>query len=127
MHLLSDSCNLINLNSRIGSKKVIVRNSKLSVQCLKKAYELGFISGFTVVNEKKIKVFLKYRNLEPSLRNICTISVPSRSAFLKKKKIQNSAKNNANGFLIMSTDVGIISDIECVYFSKGGKILVDIN
>jgi len=86
MHLLSDSCNLINLNSRIGSKKVIVRNSKLSVQCLKKAYELGFISGFTVVSEKKIKVFLKYRNLEPSLRNMSTISVPSRSSFLKKKK-----------------------------------------
>ena len=127
MHLLSDSCNLINLNSRIGSKKVIVRNSKLSVQCLRKAYELGFISGFTVVNKKKVKVFLKYRNLEPSLRNMSTISVPSRSAFLKKKRIQNNAKNSANGFLIMSTDVGIISDIECVYFSKGGKILVDIN
>jgi len=127
MHLLSDSCNLINLNSRIGSKKVIVRNSKLSVQCLKKAYELGFISGFTVVSEKKIKVFLKYRNLEPSLRNMSTISVPSRSSFLKKKRIQNNAKSNTNGFLIMSTDVGIISDIECVYFSKGGKILVDIN
>lgn len=126
MHLLSDSCNLINLNSRVGSKKVIVRNSKLSIQCLKKVYELGFISGFTIVNEKKVKVYLKYRNLEPILRNICTISVPSRSAFLKKKRIQNNVKNNANGFLIISTDVGIISDIECVFFSKGGKILVDI-
>jgi len=126
VHLLSDSCNLINLNSRIGAKKVIVRNSKLSIQCLKKVYELGFISGFTILNQKKVKVYLKYRNFEPTLRNMSTVSVPSRSAFLKKKRIQNNAKNNANGFLIMSTDVGVISDIECVYFSRGGKILVDI-
>ena len=126
MHLLYDSCNLINLNSRIGAKKVIVRNSKLSIQCLKKVYELGFISGFTILNQKKVKVYLKYRNFEPTLRNMSTVSVPSRSAFLKKKRIQNNAKNNANGFLIMSTDVGVISDIECVYFSRGGKILVDI-
>jgi len=114
------------LNSRIGAKKVIVRNSKLSIQCLKKVYELGFISGFTILNQKKVKVYLKYRNFEPTLRNMSTVSVPSRSAFLKKKRIQNNAKNNANGFLIMSTDVGVISDIECVYFSRGGKILVDI-
>ena len=127
MHLLSDSCNLINLNSRVKARKVIVRNSKLSVQCLKKVYELGFISGFTVVSNKKVKVYLKYRNLESSLRNINTVSVPSSKAFIKKRKIQNNLKNNANSFLIISTDAGIISDVECVFFSKGGEILVNVN
>ena len=127
MHLLSDSCNLINLNCRVKARKVIVRNSKLNVQCLKKAYELGFISGFTIVSNKKVKVYLKYRNLESSLRNINTVSIPSSEAFIKRRKIQSNLKNNANGFLIVSTDVGVISDVECIFFSRGGKILVNIN
>ena len=86
MHLLSDTCNLLSLGSKSYSKYVIVKNSKLSFQCLKKVYDLGFISGFTILDKKKIKVYLKYNQLEPTLRNIYTISVPSRDFFVKKKK-----------------------------------------
>lgn len=127
MHLLSDTCNLLSLGSKSYSKCVIVKNSKLSFQCLKKVYELGFISGFTILDKKKIKVYLKYNQLEPTLRTIYTVSVPSKAFFVKKKKIQNISKGSLNGFLIISSDCGLISDIECTLFSKGGKVLIGLN
>ena len=127
MHLLSDGCNLINLGSKFGSKFVIVRNSKVIIKSLEKIYDLNFISGFRVVDNKKIKVFLKYNNFHPVLRNIYTLSKPSKKFFLKKKNIKSlSAKSSCNGFFVISTDKGFLTDIECVLFSRGGKAMLEI-
>ena len=124
MTLLADSCNIINLNSQFRSKFTIVRNSKLILSCLKKIYDLGFISGFEIIDKKKIKVFLKFNDFEATLRNISIISVPSKDYFLKKTKIQNMSAKNFNGFIIISTNIGLLTDIECICSNKGGLALI---
>ena len=127
MHLLSDTCNLLSLGSKFYSRSIVVRNSKLSFNCLKKIQDLGFISGFTILSQKKVKIFFKYNHFYPILRSAYTLSVPSKDVSLKKKKIQNVSRNNLNGFIIISTDCGLATDIECVFLSIGGKALIGLS
>ena len=126
MHLLSDTCNLLSLGSKFYSRSILVKNSKLSFSCLKKMQDLGFISGFTILNRKKVKVYFRYNCFYPILRSAYSVSVPSKDVSLKKKKIQNVSKNTANGFIILSTDKGLLTDIECIFISIGGKVLLSL-
>lgn len=130
MHLLSDFCNRLNVNSRSRLKCVVVKNSKIILKCLTIIYRLGFISFFKILNFKHLKVNFKFTEYnESALRGINSISKPSLKIYLKKKNLQRNAlinKGKSNGFIIMSTNKGIITDVECIFNSIGGKPLFSI-
>ena len=130
MHLVSDFCNRLNVNSRSRLKHAIVRNSKLVVRCLLIIYKLGFIFSFKILNFKHLKVVFKFTEYsESALRGINSISKPSLKIYFKKKNLQRNAlinKGKSNGFIIMSTSNGIMTDIECIFNSTGGIPLLSI-
>ena len=130
MHLISDFCNRLNVNSRARLRHSVVRNSKLVIRCLLIIYKLGFIISFKIINFKHLKVVFKFTEFgDSALRGINSISKPSLKIYLKKKNLQRNPlinKGKSSGFVIMSTNKGIMTDIECIFNSTGGKPLLSI-
>jgi ribosomal protein S8 len=94
-----------------------------SLKFLNIVYKLGYIRGFSFVTNNKIKVYLKYIKNTSVLRNIYSISKSSRKFYITYKSLKGTIINNfvfVNGFMLISTNKGILTDVEAMFIKKGG-------
>ena len=66
--------------------KYIVSYSYYSVKSLKilnYIYKLGYIRGYSIISESRVKIYLKYINNTSVMRNVYLISKPSRKFYMK--------------------------------------------
>jgi small subunit ribosomal protein S8 len=118
--IIKVGCNARHLN-------VIVQNSKLCLNVLTVLYKLGYIRGYIIKDKKNVVVLLKYINNKPTIRNINVISTPGRRKYIDYKTLQSELKKKDNGFFILSTSKGIITDEESLMFNIGGEVLLKIS
>lgn len=109
---------------------VAKKNKKVVYLCLV-LEELGYIAGFTILNDFYIKVNLKYYRNKSVIRTLNLFSKPSSKIFLKKKnifgfKINSFIKNN--NFTLFSTNSSkfLLTDIELIMLGIGGEPVVMI-
>jgi small subunit ribosomal protein S8 len=127
MDLLSNTVSIIKNGSIYHKQVVQVPNSKLCQNCLTALYKLGYIQTFTIKNKKYINVFLKYTNNNPNIKNLIRISTPGRRIYFKANKLKTLFKNKDNGFILISTSRGILTDEEAKLFNIGGELLLKVN
>jgi small subunit ribosomal protein S8 len=127
MDLLSNATSIIKNGYNFRKQVVQVPNSKLCQGCLLILYKLGYIQNFTITNKKNITVFLKYTDNTPNIRNLTRISTPGRRTYSKAKKLKILFKNKDNGFIILSTSKGLLTDEEARLFNIGGELLLKVN
>lgn len=106
------------------------KNKKVVYLCLI-LEELGYIAGFTILNDFYIKVNLKYYRNKSVIRTLNLFSKPSSKIFLKKKnifgyKINSFIKNN--NFTLFSTNSSkfLLTDIELIMRGIGGEPIVTV-
>jgi small subunit ribosomal protein S8 len=107
-----------------GSNAVLCPHSKVLEQVLYLLSREGFIRGF--FNAKcnssiKSYVLLKYRGNQPVIRNIVAESRPSLKSFKKYQELKKPL--NGIGFLIMSTNKGLVINEDAFYEETSGQIL----
>ena len=126
--LLADLLTRLRNASNLKLKQINVLNSKFCLNILLVLYELGFLTGFKIINIKFIKVFLRYSFNISSFRYIRLLSKPTNSSYLKAKFLgnKNFYKSNYNSFIILSTNKGIITDKMAVFLNCGGKLLFEV-
>lgn len=113
---------------RVGilARKLAIKGpfNKLSIRVLNILLELGYISGFSIDRKGyKVCIFLKYSNHKSAVRQIYIISRPSKPLFIKKKSLFGAYLNNSNiqnGFMLLSTSRGIMTDVEAHLLGVGG-------
>jgi len=127
MNLVSNMVSIIKVGSTAKHLDVTVQNSKLCINILSILYKLGYIRGFTIKSKKFIKVFLKYADNKPTIRNINVISTPGRRIYSGYKNLEADLKKKGSGFYIISTNKGLLTDEESVMFGKGGEVLLKIS
>lgn len=127
MNLVSNMISIIKVGSIAKHLVVTVRNSKLCINILNVLYRLGYIRGFSIENKKCVKVFLKYIDNKPIIRNIDVISTPGRRTYTGCGDLRLDLKKKGSGFYIISTDKGLLTDEESVIFSRGGEVLLKIS
>jgi len=127
MNLVSNMVSIIKVGSTAKHLGVTVQNSKLCINILSILYKLGYIRGFTIKSKKFIKVFLKYADNKPTIRNINVISTPGRRIYSGYKNLEADLKKKGSGFYIISTNKGLLTDEESVMFGKGGEVLLKIS
>jgi small subunit ribosomal protein S8 len=115
---------------QISYRPYIISNFNIrSITILDILYQEGYIGGYTILTNKKsnrkIKIFLKYINNSPLINNFVAISKPNNSIYLSIKQIWKLASSNS--LLILSTNVGILSDKECKRLKIGGKVLLGVS
>jgi small subunit ribosomal protein S8 len=118
---------IIKVGSNARHLQVIIQNSKICINILNILYKLGYIRGFVVKNKKNVIVLLKYINNKPVIRNITVVSTPGRRTYLKSSKLSNLLKRKDSGFLILSTNKGVLTDEESNMFNIGGEVLLKVS
>jgi len=106
---------------------VDIQNSKLCANILAVLYRLGYIRGYVVRDKKIITVLLKYINNKPIIRSVHVISTPGRRKYIDCKTLEAELRKKDNGFFILSTSKGIMTDEESVMLNVGGEVLLKIS
>lgn len=117
---------------RVGilARKLIISGpvNKLSIRILSILLELGYIGGFSVDKKNyKVYIFLKYSNRKSAIRQIYIINRPSKPVYIKKKSLFGAYLNNfniQNGFMLISTSRGVVTDVEAHLLGIGGVPIV---
>jgi len=87
----------------------------------------GFILGYNIYgkSQKKLKIFLKYKNSQSVIHNIKTISKPGRRIYYSTTDIWKINSNKL--FLIFFTPKGLKSISECKKCKIGGEAFILVN
>ena len=115
-------------NAQLSKRNIVLqKRKKICEAFLKILWNEGFISGYTInkKNTSQIKIFLKYRNNKPAINSLKIISKPSRRVYYSIKQIWKIESNKS--FIILSTNKGLKSIVECKKFKIGGEPLIIIN
>ena len=94
---------------------------------LKILWKEGFILGYEIYykNQKKLKIFLKYKNNKSVIHTIKTISQPGRRIFYSTTDIWKINSNKS--FLVFFTKNGLKSIFDCKKYRIGGEPFILIN
>lgn len=93
-------------------------------------HEEGFIHGFSIIFDEKIKttriqVYLKYKNTNaPLIEHIFRISTPGRRIYVSTKVLWKP--KSTSGIFIFSTPLGIMTDREARLLNLGGELLCGV-
>ena len=117
--------------ARIGKREVVVPYSTHIVAIAKKLKELGFVTAVRVEAKeesevkKKVMVTLAYdKNEVAHLRGVKRISKPGRRLYASS--ITTHRVKGGTGARILSSSVGIITDVEARKNNMGGEELFEI-
>jgi small subunit ribosomal protein S8 len=112
-------------NAQLARKSVVFqKKNKISENFLKLLWNEGFILGYTLKSHK-LKIFLKYANNKPAIHSLKVVSKPSRRIFYSIKQIWKI--NSSKSFIVISTNQGLKSLLECKKKSIGGELLIIVN
>jgi|TARA_B110000967_G_scaffold209162_1_gene264085 small subunit ribosomal protein S8 len=116
-------------NASISKQEVVsIDYNKLCLGVVKLLYKEGFIQSFSIKKisfssnvELKIFITLRYFNNKPIFKNLKIVSTPSRLNYLNIKDL--SKISNKKIILILSTNKGLLTSLECKKHKIGGKLL----
>jgi len=106
--------------------EVVVLNSRLCKESLHILYNTGYIRTYTILDLKRITVFIKYVDSKHIIRQLSILSKPRRKLYVKYRQLLGFSLNNTvftNSFLVCSTNKGLLTDVEAVAFKRGGEAL----
>jgi small subunit ribosomal protein S8 len=114
-------------NGQLAKKNFIYQTrKKICESFLKIMWDEGLILGYTIDpnNSNLLKIFLKYKNNKPVINTIKIISKPSKRIYWSINQIWkiNSSKN----FIILSTNKGLKSVIDCKKLKIGGEPFISL-
>jgi small subunit ribosomal protein S8 len=124
-HLLNMFVNI--QNGQMAKKSILMQPKKnICESFLQILWNEGYISGYRILNNKKIEIFLKYtRTGKPVINSIKFLSKPSRNLYYSIKQIWKL--NSSKTFIVFSTNKGLKTINDCKKIKIGGKAFALIN
>ena len=112
-------------NGQLTNRSFIFnQRKKICESFLKILWNEGYITGYKVHREK-IQIFLKYKNDKPAINSIKLISKPGLKIYSSVKQLWKINSNKS--FIIMSTDKGLKSLLDCKKLKIGGEPFIIVN
>ncbi len=125
MDIISDSLARINNSCLIGKSSVKIKNSKIVRSILNVMQDEGFISGFEN-NDQELIVGLKYDSRGvPVIRGLKRMSKSSRRLYIKSKDLKSLRKNKF-ALSVISTSMGVMSDVSAYSKGIGGELICEV-
>jgi small subunit ribosomal protein S8 len=126
-HSVSDLITIIRNGYIANRESVSSPLSKLRKSILQILKEEGYILDFIEEekgNFKKLKIFLKYHNNKPSLKEITVYSKPGKRDYCAANDIP--VIRNGLGDCVLSTNKGLMTGYKAKTLSVGGEILFSV-
>jgi len=102
--------------------KIIQQNSKQSINVLNILVNEGFIKSYKINSKNQIEIYLKYKNNKSVINEIKRQSKPGKRLYIKNKDIYIKKQ----GFYILSTSLGMLTDLEAKKLNLGGELICKI-
>ncbi|MCM8780257.1 MAG: 30S ribosomal protein S8 [Candidatus Omnitrophica bacterium] len=120
---------LTQIRNALWAKKenVDIPNSKMIAAVVGILKETGYVENYKLMEDNKqgiLRVYLKYKNSRPVIRNLLRISNPSRRVYAKAK--DNTSVLKGLGIAIVSTSQGIMTDAQARQKNLGGEIICKV-
>ena len=116
-------------NANLRKKNSLeILSSRIKISILEVLKEEGFINNWQIDEKNifpKIKIWLKYVDELPVIREIKRVSRPGLRLYSKGKDCKPIL--NGQGITILSTSKGIKSDRQCREENIGGEILCKVS
>lgn len=115
-------------NGQLAKKSfVLQKKRKICEAVLSVLWDEGYILGYKQDNldSTKLKIFLKYTNNKPVIQIIKGISKPGSKVYYSIKQLWKI--DSSKTFLIISTNMGLKTLIDCKKLKIGGELLLTIN
>lgn len=127
-YLLSDSVTRIRNAQKVFHSSVLIKYSKVVQGTLQVLLGEGYIKSIKYIkikNKEYIRVGLKYiKNSKAVINNIIIISKPGKRTYQKCNDIKNIYNNL--GISIISTPLGIMSNVRAKKSRVGGEVICKI-
>ena len=104
---------------------IFQQRKKICESYLKIMWREGYVLGYTIENDNRIKIFLKYKNNQPVINSLNLVSKPSRRVYYSAKQIWKI--DSSKSLIIFSTSKGLKSILECKKLKIGGEPVIIIN
>jgi small subunit ribosomal protein S8 len=126
--LISDMLTRIRNATLARHHYTLVKYSELNLGILKVLKSEGYIENYLLVEERMIKIYLKYKGWwikKPFFSTIQRVSKPGQRIFSGYKSFTKKIDvlQYDQGIAIISTSSGIMSHIKALKLKKGGEIL----
>lgn len=119
---------LSNLFSKIKNgylakkSKITQQKSTQTMNILNILVKEGFIKGYKINSKNQLDIYLKYRKNKPVITELIRLSKPGKRVYIKNKDLYRKK----NGFYIISTSIGIITDLQAKKLNVGGELICQI-
>ena len=119
---------LSNLFSKIKNgylakkSKIVQQKSKQSISILNILVKEGFIKSYKINSKNQLNIYLKYRKNKAVIIEIKRLSKPGKRLYITNKDLYKNKK----GFYIISTSVGILTDLQAKKLNVGGELICKI-
>lgn len=117
-------------NGIMSSKRQVkVCNSSFNRMILKVLLEEGYINAYDVADcNREIIVSIKYDNKGvPVIRFLSRVSKLSRRVYTKSQNIKNLKRVNKFSTLILSTNMGVMADVDALKHNVGGEVICEVS
>ena len=115
-------------NGQLARKPYIVQTrKKICESFLNFLWNEGFILGYKIYkfDSTKFKIYLKYYKNEPVIVKFRSISKPGKRVYYSLKQLWKI--DSSKTFVVVTTNLGLKSVIDCKKEKIGGEPLVIIN
>nr|YP_009178811.1 ribosomal protein S8 [Peronospora tabacina]ALJ78449.1 ribosomal protein S8 [Peronospora tabacina]ALJ78496.1 ribosomal protein S8 [Peronospora tabacina] len=119
---------LSNLFSKIKNgylakkSKIVQQKSKKSINILNILVKEGFIKSYKINSKNQLNIYLKYRKNKAVIIEIKRLSKPGKRLYITNKDLYKNKK----GFYIISTSIGILTDLQAKKLNVGGELICKI-
>ena len=107
-------------------KTIIIKPSNVVFSLLKIFEDIGIIRGYFILEDYNIEVLLKYGNSRCEFTDLKVVSKPSKRIYVDMLRLNKFKEIYASNILIISTNEGIMLDIDCLKRNIGGVLLLRV-
>ena len=102
--------------------KIIHQKSKQSINILNIFIKEGFIKSYKINSKNQLDIYLKYKKDKAVINKINRLSKPGKRLYIRNKDLYKKK----TGLYIISTSIGLLTDLQAKKLNVGGELICQI-
>ena len=110
-------------NASLAKKtKIVQTKSKQNINILNILIKEGFIKSYKINSNNQLDIYLKYKKNNAVITEIKRLSKPGKRLYITNKDLYKKKR----GLYIISTSLGILTDLQAKKLNVGGELICKI-
>ena len=110
-------------NASLAKKSKITQiKSKQNINILNILIKEGFIKSYKINSKNQLDIYLKYKKNKTVITEIKRLSKPGKRLYINNKDLYKKK----TGLYIISTSIGLLTDLQAKKLNVGGELICKI-